>query len=112
MQEILISDYWIAAWNFASDALDVQPLRDYLAMTTECFHEGECCQFVVLSIHPTEAGAREEGEAWQSVRDKWPLPPLQRLERLRPQIEGLEIEHRNWNYNDTSKAGWNRRPHQ
>ena len=85
-----LSDHWTVEYHFFSDSFSVKPLPDYLSATQRHFHQARFFDGVLLAIHPTHEGARDECNVWQDRRNQSPLTPTQRVEELRRRAAALE----------------------
>lgn len=83
-----LSEFWVVEYHFNSDTFSVRELPDYLTQAQRSFHERRMFISVILAVHPSEQGAREECSVWQARRDaRGELPVEVRLaefQRLRP----------------------------
>lgn len=87
-----LSKYWAVEYHFNGDAFHVSPLPDYLRHSQQAFINHKFFDSVILALHPTEQGARDECEAWMDRREKSPCTVEERLAELRRYVAGLETQ--------------------
>ena len=85
-----LSKFWVVEYHYNSDSFSVRTLPDYLTHAQTAFHERRLFDSVLLAIHPTEQGAREECNIWQKRRDERGLNVEERLAEFRRYVKGLE----------------------
>src|SRR2546426_10686606 len=77
-----LSEFWAVEYHFNSDSFSVRPLPDYLTHAQTAARAGTLFDSVILDLHPSEQGAREECTAWQTIRATRPLMAQERLADL------------------------------
>ena len=73
-----LSEFWAVEYHFNSDSFSVRTLPDYLTLAQTAARDGNLFDSVILALHPTEQGAREECAAWQTIRATQPLTAQER----------------------------------
>lgn len=87
-----LSDYWTIEYHFFGNCFSVSVLGDYLTHSQKAFQEHRFWDSVILAIHPTEQGARDECSVWQDRRNKNPMNALRQLEQILPYVEGVKSQ--------------------
>jgi hypothetical protein len=87
-----LSDFWVIEYNFTQDSFSVRELPDYLTRARESFNARKLWFSVILGVYPMRQGASEQCDAWQEERNKRPLTARDRINELRPYLEGLESQ--------------------
>jgi hypothetical protein len=77
-----ISDFWTVQYSPTQDAFSVDQLSSYFTDTHRIFYEGVVGDRILLSMHPTHEGARDECAIWQSRRNKSPISRDDRAARI------------------------------
>jgi len=93
-----LSEFWVVEYHFISNCFSVRPLPDYLTHAQTAARDGTLFDSVILAIHPTKPGAREDCTAWQAKRNARPLTVQERLADLRfcqSDLNGHELEAAN-----------------
>lgn len=86
------SHCYVVEYHFTCDAFSVNSLQDYLTHAHKAFLKGKFFDSIVLALHPTEQGAKDECSVWQERRNESPVSADMRLADLRRYIEGLETQ--------------------
>src|SRR5882724_6930099 len=87
-----LSNCYVVEYHFSGDSFSVNSLQDYLTHAHDAFLNGRFFDSIVLAIHPSEQGARDECSVWQDRRDQSPVSAHKRLADLKRYIEGLETQ--------------------
>ena len=85
-----LSNYWVVEYHFNGDTFSVRKLSDYLTQSQGAFRKKRMFVSVILSMHPTRAGADESAEHWQQERNREPLSSQAQAIEFRRYLDGLE----------------------
>ena len=81
-----LSKFWAVQYSPTQDGFHVGQLEDYFAETQDAFYNGLERDWILLAIHPTHEGARDECTVWQARRDRNPITKEDRAARLLRQL--------------------------